>query len=1035
MMSYSDRQHTMNAIQVGSIIEGRYKVTGFIGEGGFASVFQGVDIEIEREVAIKAFNPLVTVRDPIQREMLLERFRMEARTAAKIHHPNVVIIHDIGVTDSLLQPYIVMELLHGHDLEKESKRYGPMSPKRALPLVCECLEALGEGHQLGIVHKDLKPSNLFLTDPHTHRESLRIVDFGIAHLGKKKKSSTRLTGTGQLLGTPQYYAPEYVRKQVVTPALDVYQMGLILVEMLTGYKVVSSEDPYVCLTRHCEGDLDIPSELHDSELGPVLRRALMLDHRKRYPNAHAFCDELTWINPKKLPSFARSDKRRHPNDPFGAAPAPSWDAEPQPDHTVRGGTRELPSPRGLGSALLEKVRQGGARRSSAPDTPNALRRPDRDHAIGDFDRPRGGTFSLPADDDYSERRASGHTQRRKARQRRRRREREDSPQRHPDRHHDRREAESRRGRDRDLERRRRYPDTPSTDPDDEFFKPNRPGGTAVFEPEDEFLRPNRPGGTSVLEPEDGFFKPNRPGGTSVLDAPGPQDKPGNIDIEALLGPPKEPTAKPKTGVIIVPNDAPRDSHDTDARPIPSTAPPPLEDDEDDEEVFEYDYGFGLTSNDEANDDEDLYEYAYDVARAEEPDAATTAARPVPPLPPLPEEDEEDVVIDLSARTRSSSNEDGPSTISLDLGDRAHQTMVLNLSDSAVEPKTLSINRNGIGPAISGEVVIDLPASPGDHAATPYKGQEEGSSRGPTTIVLDLGLVPDAGDDEDTLSEDEASEDEAAAAAPRARDEDAPASQDAASDDSDGAVAVPLPSPDLKDDPGTEPPSAPPERTRRWPAAVAVLALMLCAAFVIALAAPEIVSGLWGQGAQTDATSAALASPGAAPEIPTETAAAPVAPGAPEEHAGDDLDEALQADEELGVDDPLVEAIAATGDAPGEEELEEVDDTPAADSAPVEVREDGVVQVKVIAIPDGTEISTAEGKYLGKGEVTLTLIPGVLDKLKLRLEHDGYVRKIHTVYPHQGPELRLRMKTPAEVEAEARRRQEAAKKNRGLIIAQ
>ncbi|MEL6177568.1 MAG: serine/threonine-protein kinase [Myxococcota bacterium] len=1009
----------MNAIQVGSNIEGRYKVTGFIGEGGFASVFQGVDIEIEREVAIKAFNPLVTVRDPIQREMLLERFRMEARTAAKIHHPNVVIIHDIGVTDSLLQPYIVMELLHGHDLEKESKRYGPMSPRRALPLVCECLEALGEGHQLGIVHKDLKPSNLFLTDPHTHRESLRIVDFGIAHLGKKKKSSTRLTGTGQLLGTPQYYAPEYVRRQMVTPALDVYQMGLILVEMLTGQKVVSSEDPYVCLTRHCEGDLDIPARLLDSELGPVLRRALMLDHRKRYPNAHAFCDELTWINPKKLPSFARSDKRRNPHDPFGdnasAGGAYTAAEEAQPDHTVRGGTRELPAPKGLGSALLEKVRNGGKsstkRRGTislepGKDSPE-LRREllrKREQALAEFHRPRGGTFNLMVDEDPDRRRASGHTQRR--RQRRRRRERDD--QRPADLHHD---------------------------SDFEFDRPR--GGTASLEPDDPFLRPNRPGGTAVFEPDDPFLRPNRPGGTAALDVPELESseprEPSPIDIEALLGPPKNPNAKPKTGVILVPGDAPKDIQDTDATPIPSTTPPPqlsTDEEEDDEEVFEYDYGFGLTASGEGEEDDDTpYEYAYDVGQAETHTATPTSQISLPQSLP-PQVEDEDVVIDLGARSRSRS-QDGPNTISLDLGERASQTMVLNLGQSVSETPTGSLDlRGGIGPAITGEVVINLPNGPNAASPGPYEqAEEETSSKGPTTIVLDLGLAPELPlppEAEEEEEHEEASHEQTEDAYQANRQEDVRPVGLASSPD--------RPETPRKPDAGSPPPH---ERSSHLRAAVAVVAFMLCAVLVIALAVPDVANGLWGQhsaGAKPSNTAhtASTQDPTVAEANPSKESDGAVVAEAPSSENADG--EAPQGDPEdgLGEDDPLLEALTTAALEQEENDTAEEENAPATEATP---REEGVVHIKVTTIPGDAEISTTEGKYLGKGSVTLTLIPGVLDKLRLHVAHKDYVRKITTVRPHHAPELRLRLKTAAEVEAEIRRQQAAAKKKRGLIIAQ
>ncbi|OIP44746.1 MAG: hypothetical protein AUK47_00425 [Deltaproteobacteria bacterium CG2_30_63_29] len=288
-------------IDVGSVIDDRYEIISFLGEGGFATVYKARHIHINRFVAIKLLN--IGVKVPKSSEFE-ERFLREAQTAAQIEHPNVVTIHDFGFAGSIRQPYIVMELLEGHDLEDELKKNGPMEPKRLLKLMPLCLEALAEGHKAGIVHKDLKPSNLFLSFPFQDKEMLRILDFGVATINQGGK---RITSTGQILGTPQYLAPEYITNQISTPALDVYQMGLILVEALTGVPVVDFENPFQCLMAHCKGNLNIPEKILTGPLGPVLERALAINYEKRYQDAGEFREALLAIDPESIAPLTPED--------------------------------------------------------------------------------------------------------------------------------------------------------------------------------------------------------------------------------------------------------------------------------------------------------------------------------------------------------------------------------------------------------------------------------------------------------------------------------------------------------------------------------------------------------------------------------------------------------------------------------------------------------------------------------------------------------------------------------------------------------
>ena len=298
-------EHRENLVKLdrlgkGEILNGRYEILGYIGSGGFAEVYRGRDLEIERSVAIKVLNPALLTGEEERRREMLARFKREARSAARIQHPNIVTIFDVGDIEAHGPPYIVMELLDGWDLEDQLERRGLLPIERLLPLFLGALEALGEAHRLGIVHKDLKPSNLFLSRPGTRHETLKIVDFGIAGLNDEG----RLTSTGQVLGTPQYLAPEYIETQTVSPALDVYQMGLILVELITGQPVVEGENAWQCALTHTSGKLEIPEVLRHGPLAAVIERALQTAPQARYEGGEAFADALDEVLDEAIDHFA-----------------------------------------------------------------------------------------------------------------------------------------------------------------------------------------------------------------------------------------------------------------------------------------------------------------------------------------------------------------------------------------------------------------------------------------------------------------------------------------------------------------------------------------------------------------------------------------------------------------------------------------------------------------------------------------------------------------------------------------------------------
>ncbi len=288
---------TAEDVNIGRMVASRYRLDGLLGRGGFGSVYRGWDTQIGRDVAVKLLDVANRARSAQQTAELRERFRREAMAAGRINHRGIVTIYDFGVPEDDGEAYLVMELLEGRDLAAELQQKGPLLPARAQQLFVPMLEGLGQGHALGIVHKDIKPQNVFLTHPGTPREAFCLVDFGVARVVHEDK----LTMTGLIVGTPQYMVPEYITDTLVTPALDVYQMGLILVEAITGTPAVPSGESFVkSCNRHFTGQLAIPEELLEGEFGAMLKLALTPNPRDRLADATLFAEMFAQIDPSTI---------------------------------------------------------------------------------------------------------------------------------------------------------------------------------------------------------------------------------------------------------------------------------------------------------------------------------------------------------------------------------------------------------------------------------------------------------------------------------------------------------------------------------------------------------------------------------------------------------------------------------------------------------------------------------------------------------------------------------------------------------------
>jgi serine/threonine protein kinase len=323
---------------VGRTLAERYRVEAKTGAGGMSVVYRATDLRLERPVAVKVIS--LGARTAEEREELRGRFRREAASAARIPpHPNVVQVYDYGTDPGLDLDFLVMELLEGRDL-KEALRTGPMPADEALRVLGEAARGLAAGHRAGIVHRDVKPANLFLMSG-GEREQVRILDFGIAKPVEAAPEQD-LTRTGQLPHSPAYAAPEQMdRHRPLTPATDVYQLGLI------GYEMLAGERPYDETDRaflHAGEEVALPVRGRwgsvPAPVAGVIRRALRIDPAGRFADAGEFAEALSAAVEETASAAAAAapSPDRAPLPP-AAHPLP---ALPEPTETVH--VAEAPSP-------------------------------------------------------------------------------------------------------------------------------------------------------------------------------------------------------------------------------------------------------------------------------------------------------------------------------------------------------------------------------------------------------------------------------------------------------------------------------------------------------------------------------------------------------------------------------------------------------------------------------------------------------------------------------------------------------------------
>jgi eukaryotic-like serine/threonine-protein kinase len=335
---------------LGKVIDGRYEILQVIGEGGMGVVYRARQTSIDRMVAVKMLSS-----DLAKDRNWVQRFYNEAKACSRLHHPNTIKIFDFGQTrDGRL--FMAMEFLDGLSLRQVISQQAPLDPMRVLKIVQQCCASLSEAHNLGIIHRDIKGDNVFLIDLPGSRDHVKLLDFGVAKLLMTEEFATQV---GVVFGTPQYMSPEQGRGEPLTPRSDLYGVGILAYEMLTGSVPFSDPVPTNVLQMHLKTPVPpLPARVPEA-VRQVVMRALEKEPSRRYQTAGAMMEDAQSV----LGALQSGAFQLHPPagtpesfPPLRGQSPQGFPVYPQPPH--------LP-PRGAGAG-------GAANMPTVLDRPNPL---------------------------------------------------------------------------------------------------------------------------------------------------------------------------------------------------------------------------------------------------------------------------------------------------------------------------------------------------------------------------------------------------------------------------------------------------------------------------------------------------------------------------------------------------------------------------------------------------------------------------------------------------------------------------------------
>ena len=279
---------------IGEIIDGRYQLTRVVGSGGMATIYAAIDLRLDRQVAVKVMHSHLA-----QDEQFVSRFIREAKAAASLSHPNIVAVLDQGWNQGGAPcVFIVMELIEGATLRDYLIEQGSLSPERALSIITPVTSALAAAHKLGIIHRDIKPENILVSK----EGRIKIADFGLARgalLG-----NTMTAESSVILGSVSYLSPEQVQRGVADARSDIYSLGIVLFEILTGQKPYQGEDPVQVAIKHVNERVPAPSTLKPGlsvEIDQLVLSATDIDPDKRPRDAVVMLEKLRELSEKLDP--------------------------------------------------------------------------------------------------------------------------------------------------------------------------------------------------------------------------------------------------------------------------------------------------------------------------------------------------------------------------------------------------------------------------------------------------------------------------------------------------------------------------------------------------------------------------------------------------------------------------------------------------------------------------------------------------------------------------------------------------------------
>jgi serine/threonine-protein kinase len=286
-------------------LNNRYELQAKIGDGGMAVVYRALDTQLNRTVAVKILRDTYA-SDPA----FLQRFKREAQSAASLAHPNIVNVYDVGQDGDL--NYIVMEYIEGVNLKDMINKEAPLPTQQALEITAQICDAIGYAHSRGLIHRDIKPQNILID----RSGRVKVTDFGIA----KSQGDMTLTQTGITLGTVHYFSPEQAKGQPATPQSDIYSIGVVLYELLTGRIPFESDSPVALAIKHIEETPPPPRRYNPNippELEQLVLRALSKNPAQRYPSAAAFAQILRGFESQAEGSTMVMPRNPQPNNPNG----------------------------------------------------------------------------------------------------------------------------------------------------------------------------------------------------------------------------------------------------------------------------------------------------------------------------------------------------------------------------------------------------------------------------------------------------------------------------------------------------------------------------------------------------------------------------------------------------------------------------------------------------------------------------------------------------------------------------------------------